>query len=86
MSEMEGGSACVLLPVATGETWAVPQNCLAEILTVHTTEEAPPRQVERNGVGAAGFAAYKQDDPMARIGIGFIAAAGGVWFLYQLIA
>lgn len=49
MSEMEGGSACVLLPVAQGQTWAVPQNCLAEILTVHTTEETPPREVEWRG-------------------------------------
>ena len=49
MSDVDGGSACVLLPVATGETWAVPQNCLAEILTVHTTEEQAPVEVEWRG-------------------------------------
>ncbi len=49
MSDMEGGSACVLLPVTNGETWAVPQNCLAEILTVHTAEEAPPGEVAWRG-------------------------------------
>lgn len=46
---MEGGSACVLLPVAAGEIWAVPQNCLAEIFTVYTSEDAPPAAVQWRG-------------------------------------
>ncbi len=49
MSEIETGSACVLLPVAKGETWAVPQNCLAEILTVQTKEADAPAKVEWRG-------------------------------------
>jgi hypothetical protein len=36
---------CVLLPCSSTETWAVPQNCLAEILTVHTDTQLPPSEV-----------------------------------------
>lgn len=40
---------CVLIPCSAHETWAVPQICLAEILTVHTDEETPPTEVEWRG-------------------------------------
>ncbi|NND67442.1 MAG: hypothetical protein HKN19_07645 [Halioglobus sp.] len=76
MSEMEDGSACVLLPVATGETWAVPQNCLAEILTVHTKEEAPPRNVDWRGRQVPVFSLCGADDAPwcdARRGAGLVA-------------
>lgn len=76
MSEMEGGSACVLLPVAQGQTWAVPQNCLAEILTVHTAEEAPPREVEWRGRQVPVLSLWGTDDEPwcdARRGAGLVA-------------
>jgi len=36
---------CVLVPCSSNETWAVPLNCLAEILTLHTDESSPPAAV-----------------------------------------
>ena len=37
-------------------------------------------------LGAAIAAAYKQDNPMARLGLYCIAAAAGVWLIYQILA
>ena len=36
---------CVLIPCSKTETWAVPQNCLGEIVTLHTDSEMPPKEV-----------------------------------------
>lgn len=36
---------CVLVPASATETWAVPLNCLAEIVTLHTEDVAPPAQL-----------------------------------------
>jgi hypothetical protein len=36
---------CVLLPCSGTETWAVPQNCLAEIVTLYTDAATPPATV-----------------------------------------
>lgn len=36
---------CVLIPCSKTETWAVPQNCLAEIVTLQADTPSPPRQV-----------------------------------------
>lgn len=36
---------CVLLPCSKTETWAVPQICLGEILTVHSDSDEPPEEV-----------------------------------------
>lgn len=41
---------CVLLPCADGQHWAVPQSCLAEILTVPADGEVPPDQASWRGV------------------------------------
>ncbi len=40
---------CVLIPCSEQETWAVPQNCLAEIITLPIESEMPPEQVEWRG-------------------------------------
>lgn len=40
---------CVLLPCSSAETWAVPQNTLGEILTVHSDSEQPPTEVSWRG-------------------------------------
>ena len=36
---------CVLIPCSKTETWAVPQNCLGEILTLQSDSELPPEEV-----------------------------------------
>lgn len=36
---------CVLLPCGGDLRWAVPQSCLAEILTLATDDESPPQTV-----------------------------------------
>jgi hypothetical protein len=36
---------CVLIPCSSTETWAVPQNCLAEIVTLHTDTQRPPQSL-----------------------------------------
>jgi len=40
---------CVLLPCSKTESWAVPQNCLAEIVTVHGADERPPEDINWRG-------------------------------------
>ncbi len=37
---------CVLVPCSKTETWAVPQNCLAEIVTLQTDTPLPPSEVK----------------------------------------
>ena len=41
---------CVLLPCASNRHWAVPQNCLAEILTLPASDNNVPAQVRWRGV------------------------------------
>ena len=41
---------CVLLPCGRGRQWAVPQNCLAEMLTLPASEDRVPVQVNWRGV------------------------------------
>jgi chemotaxis signal transduction protein len=41
---------CVLIPCSNAESWAVPQNCLAEIVTLHDTAELPPEELNWRGV------------------------------------
>jgi len=40
---------CVLLPCSSTETWAVPQNCLGEIVTLHTDTALPPDEITWRG-------------------------------------
>jgi len=40
---------CVLLPCSKGEIWAVPQNCLAEIVTLPAEDDEPPEQFTWRG-------------------------------------
>jgi len=37
---------CVLLPCSGSEFWAVPQNALAEIVTLHAVPEQPPEELQ----------------------------------------
>lgn len=36
---------CVLIPCSGSETWAVPQKCLGEIVTVQAESDQPPAQL-----------------------------------------
>jgi hypothetical protein len=40
---------CVLIPCSNTETWAVPQNCLAEIMTLNVDTALPPDEVHWRG-------------------------------------
>lgn len=40
---------CVFIPVSKTETWAVPQICLAEILTLQSSADQPPEEVQWRG-------------------------------------
>lgn len=40
---------CVFLPCSEEEVWAIPQNCLAEIVTLHDAGEYPPEQIMWRG-------------------------------------
>jgi hypothetical protein len=48
MSELPS-SWCVLLPCAQGQVWAVPRTCIGEIVTVSTTSDQPPREIDWRG-------------------------------------
>ncbi len=39
------GQWCVFLPCSADELWALPQNCVAEIVTVSAEGERPPSQI-----------------------------------------
>ena len=40
---------CVLMPCSKTESWAVPQNSIAEIVTLQATTEQPPEELEWRG-------------------------------------
>jgi hypothetical protein len=44
---------CVLMPCSKTEAWAVPQNCLAEIVTLHDVAEQPPDEILWRGVSVS---------------------------------
>lgn len=77
----ESTTSCVLIPISSAENWAVPQNCLAEILTVNADAETPPESVSWRGreipvldFGAQGDARWNQE----RIGTGLVAVFLGL--------
>jgi hypothetical protein len=47
--EEDDGQWCVLLPLSGSERWAVPQNALAEIVTLHTDSGEPPEELAWRG-------------------------------------
>jgi len=72
---------CVLLPCSGDQRWAVPQSCLAEILTVPAGEGVPPDFVEWRGteipvldIGAVGDVPWQNH----RSGTGLIAVVVGI--------
>ena len=40
---------CVFLPCSQDEVWAIPQKCLAEIVTLQDVGETPPEQISWRG-------------------------------------
>lgn len=72
---------CVLIPCSSEQTWAVPQSCLAEIVTLQTDDEQPPASIRWRGVdvpvkdlGASGEAPWLE----ARTGTGLVAVVLGL--------
>lgn len=72
---------CVLLPCASNRRWAVPQNCLAEILTLPADDGSVPAEVLWRGLeipvmdfGAQGKVPFKD----AQNGTGLVAVMLGV--------
>ena len=72
---------CVLIPCSSEQTWAVPQSCLAEIVTLKTEQERPPAKIRWRGVdvpvidlGAAGETPWLE----GRTGTGLVAVVLGL--------
>lgn len=42
-------SFCVLIPCSSGVSWAIPQRCLGEIVTVAAADELPPQDISWRG-------------------------------------
>lgn len=50
MSDREKAARwCVFLPCSEQEIWAIPQNCLAEIVTLHNADVSPPVHISWRG-------------------------------------
>lgn len=65
---------CLFLPRSASEIWAVPKNCLAEIVTLYRVDETPPETVVWRGrevpvVDAGRGAQTPWRDPRARTGL-----------------
>lgn len=43
------GSFCVLIPCSSGVSWAIPQRCLGEIVTVAAADDLPPQDISWRG-------------------------------------
>tara|TARA_R110000823_G_scaffold139607_4_gene269472 strand:- start:2073 stop:2519 length:447 start_codon:yes stop_codon:yes gene_type:complete len=72
---------CVLIPCSEAENWAVPQNCLAEIVTINSTSATPPESITWRGVevpvvdfGVDGGTPWSDE----RIGTGLVAVFLGL--------
>ena len=83
---------CVLLPCAANRLWAVPQNCLAEILTLPADSDSVPSEISWRGVdvpvmdfGADGNVCWR--DPQNGTGlVAVILGVRGVGFDYWAVA
>ncbi len=66
--ETENSQHCVLLPCSNGEHWAVPHNCLAEIVTLPIgDDDSPPAEITWRGqavpvldLGETGDASWRE--------------------------
>ncbi len=72
---------CVLLPCSESELWAVPQNCLAEIVTLQAATDRPPPVLSWRGetvpvldLGGDSAAPWRE----ARHGTGLVAVFLGL--------
>jgi hypothetical protein len=80
---------CVLLPCSSQETWAVPQKCLAEIVTLPTEASSPPTELFWRGRDVPILDLDKGDEAPwrdSRAATGLIAVMlglkGGSWEYY----
>lgn len=71
---------CALLPCSDELSLAVPQNCLAEIVTMHTAQEHPPEKIRWRGESvpvvnfSQGHAGWRED----KSGTGLLAIFRGL--------
>ena len=79
-------SWCVLLPCSKNEKWAIPQNCLAEIVTLAAEGDQPPDHFSWRGQEVSVLDLdEKHESPWrdARAGTGLVAVMlglqGGTW-------
>ncbi|MCB1842787.1 MAG: hypothetical protein KDI09_07485 [Halioglobus sp.] len=77
----ESLTRCVLIPCSDSENWAVPQNCLAEIVTINSTSATPPETIAWRGMelpvvdfGLEGSTPWSDE----RIGTGLVAVFLGL--------
>ncbi len=71
---------CVLLPLGSGQRWAVPQACLAEILTLQADDGQPPSELSWRGLSVPVLdPGYDGELPWLdpRIGAGLVAVLLG---------
>lgn len=57
---------CVLIPCCANETWAVPQQCLGEIVTVPSGSDEPPAELEWRGQSVPVFDLGAEKGPVWR--------------------
>ena len=72
---------CVLLPCGAEQNWAVPQSCLAEILTLQAAGDSPPNTVSwrEQEVPVLDFGAAGSDPWLnSRTGTGLVVVILGV--------
>lgn len=72
---------CVFIPCSSGQSWAVPQGCLAEIVTLQTEAEQPPTTIQWRGevvpvmdMGGPGDPPWRDE----RTGTGLVAVVLGL--------
>ncbi|GAB3283554.1 hypothetical protein [Parahaliea aestuarii] len=72
---------CLFLPGSAQEIWAVPQSCLAEIITLYNVAETPPATVSWRGVEVPLLDLDEQGETRwrdVRAGTGLVAILLGV--------
>lgn len=80
---------CVLLPCSSQETWAVPQKCLAEIVTLPTEASSPPAELFWRGrdvpildLGRDNVAPWRDSRAATGLIAVMLGLKGGSWDYY----
>ena len=80
---------CVLLPCSSQETWAVPQKCVAEIVTLPTEASSPPAELLWRGrdvpildLDRANVAPWRDSRAATGLVAVMLGLKGGSWEYY----